>query len=281
MLPESEAIWLLGALLGKNRSELLLEHQQVIHKRPAKKFRTWIRERARGKPLQYISGRADFWGREFRVGPAVLIPRPETEVLVEIALREGDALEKESGRPLTIVDIGTGSGAIAVTLRKERPNWRVGASDVSAAALKVGRKNARAHGAKITFREGDLLEPWRKAWPASDMIVANLPYVEKGKEWIDPQVAKWEPKLALFPARDRRSRMKNVGAHLAERLVEDCLANESPPRRILLELSARVAYDLERRFHKDSRIARLDRPKDLAGRARFLILHVGDGAWNN
>ena len=271
---ESDAFWLLSALLGKSRSELLLDRQQSVHIRFAKKYRAWTRARAGGKPMQYIAGFADFFGREFHVDSGVLIPRPETESLVELALAEGDRLEKVLGRKLRVADIGTGSGAIAITLKLERPQWEIFASDVSGAALTVARANARKLSAKVIFRKGDLFAAWGMGTraPRFDLVVANLPYVWRGKEKVERQVAAYEPALALFPRRNSLSRMRNAGAHLAERMLLDCLENPRGIRAIVLELSATVAYDLERRFVKDPRIASLARISDLAGRRRFLKL---------
>lgn len=167
------------------------------------------------KPLQYILGKTDFYGRTFRVGPSVLIPRPETEELIEQILNdlkagndlksEGDQ-KGEGSRPLTILDIGTGSGCIAVTLAKEWPEADVIATDVSQEALETARENARRLHAPVTFVRTDILslEKAEADIPFSfDLIVSNPPYVtEREKAEMEPNVLEYEPSLALFVSND-------------------------------------------------------------------------------
>jgi release factor glutamine methyltransferase len=148
---------------------------------------------AAGEPLAYIVGRREFWGREFAVGPAVLIPRQETETLVSAALHEGP-----QGRA-DVLDLGTGSGCLAVTLALERPAWRVCAGDVSEDALAVARGNAARLGAEVEFRQGNWAKPW--AGGSFDLVVANPPYVATGAA-LSTQVAGHEPHLALFAGPD-------------------------------------------------------------------------------
>ncbi|WP_144530060.1 HemK/PrmC family methyltransferase, partial [Peribacillus simplex] len=124
---------------------------------------------------QYITGEQEFYGRPFEVTPAVLIPRPETELLVEAVLKYGNQLAPQPGERLTAVEIGTGSGAIAVTLVLEAKGLRMLASDISPQALDVARRNASRLGADVEFRQGNLLEPF--AGLAPDMIVSNPPYI--------------------------------------------------------------------------------------------------------
>lgn len=155
------------------------------------------------KPLQYILGKTDFYGRTFRVDPSVLIPRPETEELVEQILAD---LKSEPDRPLTILDIGTGSGCIAVTLAKEWKQADVIATDVSPEALETARENARRLHAPVTFVRTDILslEEAEAAIPFSfDLIVSNPPYVtEREKAAMEPNVLDYEPSLALFVSND-------------------------------------------------------------------------------
>lgn len=155
------------------------------------------------KPFQYILGKTNFYGRTFRVNPSVLIPRPETEELVEQIL--GDP-ENGPDRDLMVLDIGTGSGCIAVTLAKERPKADVIATDISGAALETARENARLLHAPVTFIHSDirLIEKAEADIPFFfDLIVSNPPYVtEQQKADMEPNVLEYEPSLALFVSND-------------------------------------------------------------------------------
>ena len=158
-----------------------------------------IERRAQREPLQYITGRQEFWGLDFMVTPDVLIPRPETELIVETAL----AACQDRSRPLTIIDLCTGSGCIAISLAKELPAARIFATDTSAKALAVARENARRHGVsdRIRFLEGDLFGPLEELdlQGQVDIIVSNPPYVPSGdRPALQPEVRDYEPELALF-----------------------------------------------------------------------------------
>ncbi len=151
-------------------------------------------------PLQHLTGVQEFYGRTYRVSPAVLIPRPETEVLVEAALRLTAAL----GSPL-VVDVGTGSGCIALSVAAEQENARVAASDISSEALRVARDNARQLGldARVLFYEGDLLDALPTNLGPLDVVLSNPPYVDPNeKDELMPEVADHEPPVALYPAGD-------------------------------------------------------------------------------
>lgn len=158
-----------------------------------------IEQLKKHKPLQYILGKADFYGRTFRVNPSVLIPRPETEELIEQICNDVD---KEAEKPVTLLDIGTGSGCIAVTLAKELPRADVVAIDVSPDALETARENARTLHASVTFILCDILDTERAEAGIPflfDVIVSNPPYVmEREKEAMEANVLKYEPPLALF-----------------------------------------------------------------------------------
>lgn len=179
-------------------------------------FTALVARREAREPVAYITGVREFFGRAFRVSPAVLIPRPETEGLVERALAAIDAI----GPDPRVLDIGTGSGAIAVTLAAERPQARVDATDISAEALAVARDNAaRLVGPRVAFHHGayqaDAMGPW-------DVIVSNPPYVAGiDRDTLAPDVAGHEPHLALFAGRDGLACIREIvrlaPAHLAPR----------------------------------------------------------------
>lgn len=159
----------------------------------AERFQHLVERRASGEPTQYILGVQEFFERDFEVGPAVLIPRPETELLVEAVL-------EKAGETARVLDVGTGSGCIAVTLACERLGWEVCATDCSESALAVAEQNARRLKARVEFRQGDLVEPF--ADEAFDVIVSNPPYVaERDRPTLSREVGR-EPETALFAGVD-------------------------------------------------------------------------------
>jgi len=187
-------------------------------------FGRYLHERLQGKPTQYITGHQEFYGRDFRVTPDVLIPRPETEHLIEAALAHTNAAG-------TILDIGTGSGAIAITLALET-KARVVAIDVSLAALAVAKENARSLGARVEFVAGDL--GTALADSAYDLIVSNPPYVaERDRATLQREVREYEPALALFGGED--------GLAVYPRLISDAVRLLRPGGWLMMELGDAVA----------------------------------------
>lgn len=265
----NDAIWLLMSIFSLTRSDILLNSSREVSASECKKWKKSWKRRLAGEPLQYIAGSAPFWGREFFVNRDVLIPRPETERLVELAL----SLLKERKDP-KIIDVGTGSGAIAITLKLERPDAQIFASDISAPALRVARKNAKKNSAEIFFLKRDVL--MGGGFPESvDLIVSNPPYLDFLKDKVTREVLNWEPKIALQPAKARKGVVVNDrGAWMAEALLQGCV--KLRPEYSAFELSPRVALLLERRWKKNIAVARIWREADLAGRKRFLLI-----AWNH
>lgn len=189
---------LLGHALGLDRSQLIVRSNQSIDETSYHAYLDAIERRARGEPLQYITGHQEFYGLDFIVTTDVLIPRPETEFLVENIIK----LARQNERGLLIVDAGTGSGCIAITLAAHIPNARIIAIDVSSRALDVARENAARHrvSARIEFVEGDLLEPLKNRFEGEvDFLASNPPYVPTSlTEPLQREVGEWEPRLALF-----------------------------------------------------------------------------------
>lgn len=184
-------------LLGVDRTYLLTRPDEPVDESIYQEYLGLIKRRAGGEPLQYITGHQEFYGMDFTVTPSVLIPRPETEFLVERVIQ----LAGESTP--TIVDVGTGSGCIAVTLAVHLPAARLIATDISRPALEVARSNAARHNVawRITFLEGDLLEPLARLELQSsvDLLVSNPPYVaERDRAQLQTEVRDWEPAAALF-----------------------------------------------------------------------------------
>lgn len=182
-------------ILGWDRARLLTSLTDAVPESLEPRFSDWIARRERFEPTAYIVGVREFWGLDFHVSPAVLIPRPETEFVVEEAL----ALLRDvpAGTPLRLADVGTGSGCIAVSLARERPGCTIVATDVSASALDVARRNAATHGVadRIEFVETSYLEGIADTF---DLIAANPPYVrDRDKPALSPDV-RHEPDVALF-----------------------------------------------------------------------------------
>ena len=260
-----DAIWLLCSLLELTRSGLLFNGDRELDSKFLRKWERLWAKRVAGEPLQYIAGGAPFYGREFLVSPKVLIPRPETESLVELAT------SLLAGQPeASVVDIGTGSGAIAITLKLEHPSWRVVATDISAPALSVAKKNAVKLGAQVDFQKRNLFDS-TLAKQAFDLVISNPPYLEFKRDHIAADVQKWEPRMALEPTASLRvGAIKDRAAWAGERILAGCAG--ARVAHTALELSPRVAALLERRWRRDPRVQRLWRVPDLAGRKRFLLV---------
>jgi release factor glutamine methyltransferase len=205
-----DAEWLLAHVLGRPRSWLFAFGDHVVDAASAARFDALRQRREAGEPLAYLTGRRGFWTFELEVSPATLVPRPETERLVELALQHLPA-----DRPAQVADLGTGSGAIALALASERPLARVVAVDASAAALAVARGNAHALGLeRVEFREGDWFAPLHGE--RFDLIASNPPYIETG----DPHLhaLRHEPLQALASGVDGldaiRAIVRAAPAHL-------------------------------------------------------------------
>ena len=203
---------LLLYVLGRNRTWLYAHPEEAISEEDERAFFALVKRRAAGEPTQHLTGKQEFWGLEFEVTPEVLIPRPETEHVVEVALDRIALRELRAGRPqkssgegLRIADVGTGSGCIAVALAKELPLARFVATDISAAAIAVADRNAHRHGVahRIEFVETNLLSglatDLNGEWQKFDIIVSNPPYVGRREaESLAREVREHEPAQALF-----------------------------------------------------------------------------------
>lgn len=191
------------------------------------RLETFVERRADREPAAYITGHREFFSRDFAVGPGVLIPRPETELLVELALRELDA-----DPTAVVVEVGTGSGAVAVSVAAERPGATVLATEISPEAMAFARLNAQLHQAKVHFVQGDLAT----AVASAGVVLANLPYIPSWEiEALEPEVSKYEPLVALDGGVD--------GFVLIRRLIEDC-ASRLKPRLLALEVAFGQAKDV-------------------------------------
>lgn len=195
--PRLSIEWLLAHILDIRRLDLYLKFDRPLSPDELNELRPLVKRRSAHEPLQYITGSTDFVNTTIRVTKDVLIPRPETEQLVELILdRHSDATK------LSVLDIGTGSGCIPVALKKNRPQWHCSGLDISTGALQIAEQNAELNNVDISFFEGDLhhldelIRSDDKRW---DIIVSNPPYItESEKAELDPQVINYEPELALF-----------------------------------------------------------------------------------
>ncbi len=183
------------AVLGFSRTDLLLKKEENINQSDLIKLYDYAKALRNGIPLQYVLGDSIFYGLHFFVDSSVLIPRPETEELVELVL-------KENKEPARLLDLGTGSGCIPVSIKKNRPNWEVFACDISDRALQVARKNAFSNSVDVSFFRADILQPDSfkiASLPPLDLMVSNPPYIKKEEaQDMSLQVKDHEPHLALF-----------------------------------------------------------------------------------
>ena len=215
-----EAEWLLAETLRTDRMGLYLNLDKPLHAGELAAFRAVVARRARREPLQYILGTQEFMGLDFKVTPAVLIPRHDTEVLVEEALRR-------AAPGARILDIGTGSGCIAIVLAKRLAEASVVAVDISAEALGVARENAAANDVTVDFRLGSLLAAVRSE--IFDVIVSNPPYIPAGDlAGLQPEVRDFEPPAALDGGAD--------GLEVYRVLVPEALAQLAPGGWLVVEL---------------------------------------------
>lgn len=215
-----DAELLLAHALGIDRTRLFARLREAVPAGAAEAFAALLERRLRREPLAYLTGEQEFWSLRFAVTPAVLIPRPETELLVELAQRLQPA-------PRQVLDVGTGSGCIAVALARELPRAQLTAVDLSAEALAVARRNAAAHGVapRIEFAAGDVYAGLPPA-AAFDLIVSNPPYLAPG-DAASPEID-FEPRTALYAGDD--------GLDVVRRLLADAGARLRPGGHILIEI---------------------------------------------
>lgn len=264
-----EARWLLAFALGMKHHELVSRSEQPVTAEQLTRVLSVLQRREAREPLQYILGSQEFCGLDFSVTPAVLIPRPETELLVQETLREGGF---EEGAVL--VDVGTGSGCVAVTLATILGGMRIFALDCSQDALKVARKNAERHGVidKIIWLEGDLLSPLMEYSVAGavDAIISNPPYIAES-EWagLQPEVRAYEPRSALLAG------PKGIEFH--ERLIHDSKEFLAPGGLLVMEVGQGQLPVVQRMAVEAGGYTGLQTVTDEAGIERVLIARRADG----
>lgn len=254
--PRFSIEWLLAHVLKVKRLDLYLLYDRPLSSGELDSLRSLVKRRARQEPLQYITGETDFLNTRIKVQPGVLIPRMETEQLVDIILNEDfDSTQ------INALDIGTGSGCIAIALKKNQPEWNVTATDVSNEALEIGKKNALLNDVIVHFKKDDMFAS--TAFQSSenfDLIVSNPPYIlENEKELLDKEVIAYEPELALFCS----STSKMYGAVINFSIEK--LANKGA---LFLELHENHAQEVLSLFSSDIWTAGI--LKDYDGKDRFI-----------
>lgn len=251
---------LLAHALQVERAFLFAHSELELDATQSYEFRSMVERRAAGEPIAYIVGTKGFYDLDLAVTPAVLIPRPETELLLEEALRLTDRYAA-----FTAVDIGTGSGALAIGLARHRPRAQVYASEISAAALAIARQNAASHDVDIRFFPGNLAQPLIDRSIKVDLLMANLPYITTDELETLP-VGQWEPRLALDGGAD--------GLCLIRELLGQLRAICKPGAQVLLEIGAdqgeAVASLLRKRVGADAIVI-----TDYAGLDRIVRFRVG------
>ena len=252
---------LLMEVLGWSREDLYRNPEAELQDFQAARFHGLAARRRRGEPTAYLTGSREFWSLDFRVTPDVLIPRPETEHLVQTVL---SILAARPG-PRRVLDIGTGSGAVALALAAERADLEVWATDVSAAALRVARANAQRHGVagRVHLGEGDLFAPVRGRDGFFDVLASNPPYVPRGAMARLPrEVRDWEPAAALDGGAD--------GMDCYRRIAREGARYLRPGGTMALEVGAGLAPGVRGLFRDGAGFGEMRTVRDYAGRDRVV-----------
>ena len=257
---------LLAHVLQTSRVELYLHFEKPLNEMEIGAYRALIRRRLHREPVQYITGVQEFWSMDFQVGPQVLIPRPESEVLVEQAIslyKKGRLPGEEHPR---ILDLGTGCGALAVAVAREIKGAFIWASDISEEALSTARLNAQRHGAgeRIQFKKRDLLTHFRSEEVTFDLILSNPPYVTSREfDSLAPEVRNFEPRIALDGLEG--------GLYYIQKIIQQAPENLNDHGWLLLEMDPRQipkALDL---ISEDDQYGHAERIKDYSNRDRVVI----------
>ena len=261
-----EAELLVRYATGLDRAGIFARSREALTPAEYHELRRLTFRRLRREPLPYILGQWEFFGLDFLVNPAVMIPRPETETLVEEALAWYERRRAQDGRTLTIADVGTGSGCIAISLASKLPEANVIALDISRDALKVAAENAERHGVanRLRLLESDLLTA---VSGTLDLVVANLPYIpDADVPSLQPEVSQYEPRIALGGGPD--------GLSLIRRLLAQAQPVLSPQGAIMLEINPPQSAALPREALDAFPAADVRVVQDLAGRDRLVAIDL-------
>ena len=268
-----EAGSLLAHTLGQDRSFLITHADEILADSELASFREFVMRRAAGEPRQYITGHQEFFGLDLEVTPDVLIPRPETELLVETALK----LLPRTREPL-ICDVGTGSGCIAIALLYQRADARAVGLDISPAALRVAARNAARHGVgeRLTLVESDIFAALDPSSARFTMIVSNPPYVAgRDFEGLQREVRDYEPRVALMPAGSAAAN----GLEVILRLLADAPQFLDPQGHLIFEIGFNQ-HEVVRELIDPRVWTLLDIQKDLQGIDRTVVLRKNENSSN-
>ena len=265
--PRLDAEVLLGHLLEKSRLQLYLHFEMPVFQEHLTLFRELIKKRIARTPVSYLTNQKEFMSLDFYVDERVLIPRPETEQLVETILTT------KTENPQRLLELGTGSGAIAASLALQQPEWEIVATDISEPALAVARKNAETHActAQIEFLSGDLFEPIdavnTNGNPRFDWIVCNPPYIKNTeRDTLSPDVRDYEPEIALFAGAD--------GLAVIRRLIAEAPKYLAPNGKLIFEIGETQADSVRALIDAESAYCTYKLLKDYAEKERIVLASV-------
>jgi release factor glutamine methyltransferase len=258
--PRLDTEILLAQARGCRRIDLYTRFDDVLSERERTAMRDLVRRRAQSEPVAYLVGHREFFGLDFRVTPAVLIPRPDTETLVVELL--------DAAKPLAaprILDVGTGSGCIAVAAAVNNRSARITATDVSDAALAIARENAQSHHVleRIRFLRGNLFEPSGAEGPF-DIVASNPPYIaDREKETLQNDVRRYEPHAALFAG--------PTGLEILFQIIDEAASHLTVGGALMLEISPEQASAVAEKMQSSGRYGEIRVVKDLAAQARVVV----------
>ena len=261
--PRLDAELLLGHVLKKSRLQLYLSFDMPVLQEALLQFRTLIKRRAAHTPVSYLTNQKEFMSLAFYVDSRVLIPRPETEILAETVMQQ------QSGK-CRLIDIGTGSGAIAVSLAVNRPEWEIVATDLEAGALDVARENARIHGCteRITFLQGDLFSPVEPLEDRRfDWIASNPPYISAHDfSSLPPDIRNHEPKCALAAGGD--------GLDIIRKIVAGAPRFLNAHGRLILEIGGNQSHQVQDLIQSHPAYNEIQVIVDYSGRERIIVARL-------
>jgi release factor glutamine methyltransferase len=258
---KKNAAILLGHLLNLKRYDLLLNLKKEINKKKIKKYFFYLNQNLRNKPIEYITKQVDFYNLDLFINENVLIPRVETELLVDLAVKE---IKKTDYKNKILFDVCSGSGAIGLSIKKTIPDLNVYLSDISDKALYVSKKNAKKNDVNVFFKKGDLLRPFKNL--KADFIICNPPYISEDEyNNLDLSVKDYEPKLALIA--------KNRGLEFYQKLEKELLNHLNPCSKVFFEIGYMQKNDIlnifSNKIWKNKKIIR-----DYSNNDRFFFLEL-------
>ena len=264
---ENAGEWLLIAQLGTSRAQMLASLQDELSALALEQFQESVRKHGiEAVPIQHIIGSEEFYGRTFAVNGDCLIPRPETEELIYHTIEKQKKLFGVN-QTLSLADIGTGSGIIAITMACELPHLSVLAVDLSEKAIDIAQKNAAAHSAAITFMQGNLLDPLIEAGKKVDILLSNPPYIpESDREWMSEVVTHHEPSMALFAGEDGLDCYRELAAKMPKVL--------NRPALVGFEVGAGQAESVAALIKAEIPEAEVDIVFDINGKDRMVFAEV-------